>query len=60
MGHKPVKFEWGSIDPDEILKKYEKKSTPKTYHNTVSYLQKLWIHFMNESNSFTRIIVHKI
>jgi hypothetical protein len=37
LGHKPVKFEWGSIDPLEILKKHENKpAETKTYHSTVS------------------------
>ena len=39
LGHKPVKFEWGSIDPLEVLKKHENKPTEtKTYHSTVSSL----------------------
>ena len=34
LKQKPATFEWGSIDPSEVLKKHPKSTTPETYHKT--------------------------
>lgn len=39
LNHKAVKYEWGSIDPNEILKKNAAKNDePKTYYIKVKLL----------------------
>lgn len=35
LGHKPVKFDWGSVDPLEIIKKHQNLKQQKEYHSTV-------------------------
>ncbi|RNA23553.1 bifunctional polynucleotide phosphatase kinase-like [Brachionus plicatilis] len=35
LNHRPVKFEWGSVDPLEVIKKYKNSKQDKEYHSTV-------------------------
>ena len=52
LKHKPVKFEWGSIDPSEILKKSGSKSSQiKEYHSNVRNSKK---NFFNKIQYFIR------
>jgi hypothetical protein len=43
MGYKVASFEWGSVDPNEILKKHESKksSSSQSYHSSVSIYKEL-------------------
>ena len=37
MGYKVASFEWGSIDPNEVIKKHESKTKSSSqYHSSVS------------------------